>query len=316
MLEETNSNTFNFMLRMDNEYQYMIDFLEQTNSFCIDGRLVRVWVTLMPPHAVNDGNKCSFPTNSPNTPFDDTSFFSTTTKPQVCLDYTAWAQLVGNLALQYPQIVALSVDDFNSPGQLDETLVTEEYVATMTSYMRSVSPRMNFVPVVYFDKMGAEFIMNAAYDDTATYWPDTPLTFDSMLFYFKNDKHPTSDACTPCGFGPPSCYSCIAGTCAEGTVTPNAATEIGEMAALLPAGRKLHVGTYFSGLTDCGAESNVTVQYDYSLLSTVLSQPSVGGATVYTGSPIITWTHFPGLLSCGGPTTNKACAVQSVYGSF
>jgi len=146
----------------------------------------------------------------------------------------------------------------------------------------------SFAPFVYYNliRYGSE------------QWKDLGLTLDSMVFFFRNDKR------TQCIDDTPEC---------ERTVE-NAPDEIRDMAKLVPAGRKLHVGMYFVGL---GGGPLPTPRYDYDLTRFALSMPMVGGTTAYG-------------LECPGdnctdpnpPVCNdfnflnyRYCALQKAYGS-
>jgi len=137
------------------------------------------------------------------------------------------------------------------------------------------------------------------------------LRYRGILFYFRNDRAAAEQTCEPCDV---ECHSCIAGDCAEQTISnftgPVGTGEADVMARLLPPGRKLQVGVYFSGLSGCGVPS---IKYGHDVLELVLSHPSVNGATVYTEHPLVS---TDGEISCPTPLAHKFCAVASVFGSF
>jgi len=187
-----------------------------------------------------------------------------------CWDYLGWAALLGRLAEQYPHLVAVGIDDFSREFKLEPSwhhpTFNGSYLAEFESRSRYDQTWLNVVPTYFYDDAEGQTVSHR--------WPDLPLTHDSMLFYFRNDRvEPEAGTCTPCGFGLPGCLSCIAGTCGEQTI-PNAPEEIADMGALMPYNRMLHVGVYFSGLTGCGTEEDVTVQYSHDVLDLAQSQPS------------------------------------------
>jgi hypothetical protein len=332
-LADTHTNTYNWILRnppnttgYDGDYKELVEFLERTKNFCVDGQQLRVWVTLGSPNMSRECReekdderkcKCSMPTDSPLTAsWNEMAYFSSTPNGEdcrddgteadsppswpsscsnYCTDYTGWANLIGRLAQDYPHLVALGVDDFSH--HIDRTF-TPEYVAAMESRLRRQSPWLNFVPTFYYVE-GSEF--------TGELWPDVIPTFDSVLFYFRNQSEGLGVCAEPkcpvsCWeeFGRDSgcCSYCLAGTCAEATVD-NAPGEFDDMSRRLPTGRKLQAGVYFDGTTACGTPS---AQYDFELLTLALGHPAIGGTTVYQ-------TQNP------ADDVDKYHIVQHLYGS-
>jgi hypothetical protein len=288
-LTQTHANTYSFLLwdTTGDDYLDLVRFLDATKAFCVDGRQLRVWVTLIPPSEVK-GGKCSMAAESPLTPFSESSYF-TGGLPSSCSDYEGWAALLGDLAAQYPHLVAVNVDDFthNVPDPFDGPLL-----ARMESKLRQKAPWMNLSPTAYYRAPGGTPVPEA--------FPDLGLALDSFLFYFRNDKQGQG----PCSSCPPpgSCaYACLNGTCAEKTVV-NAPGEIADLAAALAPGRKLHVGVYATGHSACGTP---TAKYVHDLLTTALEDSHVTGATVYT------------LKHPADPCTSEdmGCVVQDVFGS-
>jgi len=151
------------------------------------------------------------------------------------------------------------------------------YIAEMESRMRSQSSWLNFVPTAYWGDFG-----HGA-------WPDISLTFDTMLFFFRNEKRGAT----------------LDGTRAEPTVK-NAPDEFTDMSRRLPAGRKLQVGVYFGAHSTLGDPS---AKYDYDLVSLVLNSPLLGGSTAYLVF------KKPG-VACTGSNylDDKYCTLQKAYG--
>jgi hypothetical protein len=329
LLTQTHANTYNINLRLPGEYLYLVEFLEATKDFAVDGRQLRVWVTLISAsHGVDlveDGpngprvvwaprsDLCSQPADSPLTAWNDLDFFTAelpfegvnwpwTGPPwntkEDCWDFIGWASLLGQLAQQYPHLVAVGIDDFSRDRSLATSKsyasFTPDYLAEFTSRLRYQQTWLNLVPTFYSE----------AADGTpvSLQWPDLPLTVDSMLFYFRNDRaEPEPETCE----GDEGVF--------EVQTIPNAADptgqgEIAEMAALLSPGRQLHVGVYFTGLGDCGTPS---VEYSHDLLALALSQPAVTGTTIYTASAL--WPDRG--VTCSTPLDNKYCAAQAIYGT-
>jgi hypothetical protein len=264
-LTETHTRTYSFLLwdTTGDDYLNLVRFLEATRDFCVDGDALKVWVTLVPPTEIS-GGKCSRPAESPLTPFSEASFFGAGLGSAACTDYVGWGELLGALATQYPQLVALNVDDFTHNVS---TAFTPEVVAKMVSAMRSQAPWMSFIPTSYYRSEG-NFVFST--------WPDLGATVDSLLFYFRNEKQGAG----PCSACPPpgSCgFACLSGSCAEQTVQ-NLPGEANEVASGL-FGRKIQLGIYATGHSSCGTPS---VSYVRDMLETAMSLPAAGGVTVYT----------------------------------
>lgn len=290
-LAETHATTFNFLVwdETGQDYLDLVSFLEATKDHCVDEQQLRVWVTLVPP-TEHVGARCSTPADSPLTPFAEADFFGGQLGEAACEDYAGWGALLGELAKQYPHLVALNIDDMTH--NID-AVFTPELVAKMESGMRGPAPWMSFVPTFYYSQAG---------QPSAERWPDVGLTLDSILFYFRNQKE-GEGPCSACET-PSACpSSCLAGTCAEQTVD-NFDGEATEMSAMLPAGRPVQIGIYFSGHSACGTPS---AKYDYDVVAEAFAHPAVGGATVYV-------TQYPS-VECVGEAhlTDKGCAVQKLF---
>jgi hypothetical protein len=286
-LNDTHAGTYDYLLwdATGQDYLDFVRFLDATKNTCVDGRQLRVWVTLIPPTEHRDG-RCSTVADSPLTPFDDTSLIG----DAGCEDYVGLAKLMGRLAAQYPHLVAVNVDDFSFSV---DTAFTPEVVARMQSAMRGPAPWLSLVPTLYYAAGGTP---------AADRWPDLGQTLDGVLFYFRNE----AEGAGPCAACPPpgECPgACLSGTCAEATV-PNAPAEIARMASMLPPDRRVHLGAYFSGHSRCGTPSP---RYDADLFEAALALPSIGGVHVYT-------TQHP-RIACAPDTwdTDKGCVVQHVF---
>jgi hypothetical protein len=136
--------------------------------------------------------------------------------------------------------------------------------------MRVLAPWLNFSPFVYYSL------------PHNSDWADLGRTLDSMVFFFRNEKR---NVC----IGPtPEC---------DWTVD-NAPDEIADMSPLLPAGRKMQLGIYFTGLYSEGRPSTgkpPTPWYEYYLARLALNMPTVGSAIAYglqTPGPTCTDFNF------------------------
>lgn len=216
--------------------------------------------------------------DSPLTAWNELTYFKQgATFEERCMDYIAWAKLIGRLAQEYPHLVAVGMDDFMS--QLE--YFPGDYLAEMESGMRSQSPWLNFVPTVYWHKLFPND------------HPDLGLTFDTMLYYFRNEK---------------SGNQCLIGSCGEASVA-NALGEFSDVDNLIPAGRKLQVGVYFGTHSDEPPPGEGTALYDYNLTRLILNQPSLGGATAYPAQ-----TGKSECTELNSHLINKYCALRKAYG--
>ena len=97
---------------------------------------------------------------------------------------------------------------------------------------------------------------------------------------------------------------CLAGACAEQTVL-NVVEELEQVAARLPAWRKLHLGVYASP-HDTGGQPST--KYVYDILPLVLGHPRVSGAVIYDGYPAPTAGE-----NCSEPLSSLGCAVAAAF---
>ncbi|HEY3450359.1 MAG TPA: VCBS repeat-containing protein [Myxococcales bacterium] len=303
-MSDTHTNTYNMMLwdETGKDYLDLVEVLEGTRDFAVDGRKVRLWVTLIPrtesaAHDAGFGLKCSVPADSPLTAWDEKTLFDPSLGNGGCLDFRGWGKALGRLAAQYPQLVAVNIDDFTHNVGWSSIEIHPDTIAAMTAEMRSQAPWLALAPTFYYREGGA-FVLDS--------WPDVGLALDSILFYFRNEKQGVGPcASAACGVpAPAKCTgACLAGTCAEATVA-NAPGEIADMAQGLPGARRLQFGVYASSHSTCGQPSAAYVE---NLLETVLTDPLVEGASVYV------FQHPSG--ACSSPTTDRGCAVQKEYGA-
>jgi len=167
------------------EYLDLIRFLEHTKNTDI-----KVWVTLINPNqsyryqngarVLSEGPyKGSFPANSPYITGDESAHFQTLsghTGVKDPLDYVAWFQLLGKVANQYPNLVAINVDDFSH----NTNVFSESYMGKMLTNLRQQNQQIAFVPTAYYD-----LIQSAAKKYVRNY-------VDGITFYFRNQKARTN----------------------------------------------------------------------------------------------------------------------------
>eukprot|EP01048_Picozoa_sp_COSAG05_P011591 COSAG05_NODE_1102_length_5875_cov_3.746364_4_plen_391_part_00 len=207
----------------------LVAFLRATAGLVVDGEQLRVWVLLVPPsEALLNSTMCQPPADNPYTHANETAVFGNATYSSPA-GYLAWSSLIGQLALQFPHIVAVGIDDFieNIPSTFSPQLL-----AQMTSMMRRLAPWLSFVPVTYYGQFES--------------WPGLPAAIDAPIFFFQNlkqgagpcaqqgcvwgPKHPANFSGCPSSKG--SC-GCLAGKCADSTVL-NFPDELADIAAAMP----------------------------------------------------------------------------------
>lgn len=278
LLAETHTNTINWSLVREDDYPALVELLKATTNTCVDGKQLRVAVTLVPIAGVPDVG-CSLPVDVDATQWNELDYFSPSNGDPFapCKDTLGWASLIGRLASEYPHLVSLGIDDFTH--YLED--YPQEVIAEIQSRMRQQSPWLAFVPTAYYDDL----------DDNP---PDLARTFDTRLYYFRNEKNGI----------------CLEGACGEESVE-NAPGELERAAGFLPVGRKLQVGTYWGHLNKKGIG---TGRNDYDLVRLIRNLPYIDGVTAYPmqvkTSNFVPCNEFNFLEVIDD---NKFCALEKVY---
>lgn len=274
-LTAAHANTFMWWVAQPGDYTALVQFLNDTKGFAVDGQQLRVWLTFVGPKDADPAGSCPQPEATPSlTTWNALDFFAgDNTIVAQCRDMLAWAAVAGRLAQDFPQLVGIGIDDFSD--QLGA--FTPDLIAGMESNMRTRAPWLNFAPTVYYPKA-----------DWSAHWKDMVLSLDSMVFYFRNQKRGV----------------CIGTSTCDSTVG-NAPDEIADMSKFLPRGRKMLLGIYYVALWSEAAPyagQLPTPLYDFELTQIALTQPAVSGTVAYA------------LLSptdCGSPT--NFCALRDAY---
>jgi hypothetical protein len=226
---------------------------------------------------------CSVPANSPITPFNETKLFDMSKGYKGCEDYRAWANVLGQLSLQFPHLRYVNIDDFSD----NLGVFSLELVSEMTSLLHHKVQSNS-----HSNQRGALLVPTVYY---AHYLQATRLPIDGMLYYFRNDKAGTGPcdgaSCpgAPCASKWPE-HACLAGQCAEATTVNLRSELIDVQSALSASGKELHVGVYFSGSAapphyDCATP---TPKYDAQALEQALQMAppvDVSGVMVYGVQP-------------------------------
>ena len=195
-------------------------------------------------------------------------------------------EVFGRLAVLFPHLVAMSIDDFTHDVAPPHGLFTPQLLAEIVNNLHTHSPTISFTPLVYYSQELPVFEQ----------WPDLSLIGDGLAFYFRNQKQGAGPcASASCVWGPSDTTGehaggCLAGICAEPTVT-NVGGEVADIRAWMPQGRPLVVGFYATGHSSLGSP---TARYVREIMPMILSQPGVQGSMVFTM-----------LAPCGGAGRNS-----------
>ena len=92
--------------------------------------------------AAEDG--CEVPFDSAVTSVNETALFG----PQGYNDYAAWGELTGLLAVQFPHLVALNIDDMTDHISSGE--ISAGTIARVTANMRRHAPWLALATATYF----------------------------------------------------------------------------------------------------------------------------------------------------------------------
>lgn len=154
-LKELKATSYNYLIaRADTDWDDLKRFLPIAEQ----ARL-RVWVTILPPSESPPRLKRF------SEPFR--------------LDFEKWGVELARLSLQYPALVAWSIDDFVHNlrvADYNKDPFTPERTRRMVEAARKVNPRFAFVPCVYFKQATPEFCK--------TYGP----LLDGILFPYRSES--------------------------------------------------------------------------------------------------------------------------------
>ena len=128
-LTELNANTYNWLIwQYDKDWDDLHYFLPLAGKYKI-----AVWVTLVPPSESKPKAKWN------SEPFGQ--------------DYIKWSEEVAKLSVKYPNLVALSIDDFVQ----NLGTYTPEYLGKMNQEIDRINPDLNFIPCAYYKYITADF---------------------------------------------------------------------------------------------------------------------------------------------------------------
>ena len=131
-LKELNANTYNWLIWQGaNDWDDLILFMplaKQNN--------ISVWVTLVPPSESKPIAKWS------SEPYG--------------LDYVRWSREIAKLSVVYPNLTALSIDDFVH----NLATYTPAYLGEMMKEIDKVNPNLKFIPCTYYKQITQDFANN------------------------------------------------------------------------------------------------------------------------------------------------------------
>ncbi|MDD2475102.1 MAG: hypothetical protein PHI32_04215 [Dysgonamonadaceae bacterium] len=129
-LNELNANTYNWLIwRGDKDWDDLILFLPEAKKHNIS-----VWVTLVPPSESKPRAKWN------SEPYG--------------MDYIRWSKEIAQLSVAYPNLIALSIDDFAS----NRNTYTPEYLKKMINEIDKFNSDLSFIPCIYYQYFTPEFV--------------------------------------------------------------------------------------------------------------------------------------------------------------
>lgn len=108
---------------------------------------IKVWVTVMPPSLAR-------------------------TRPMYCINFERWAKDIATLSLQYPNLVAWSIDDFGH----NPDFFSNYYMGLIIPAALNVNPKLAFIPCIYYGQSTPVFVKRFK-----------PF-IDGVLFPFRNES--------------------------------------------------------------------------------------------------------------------------------
>lgn len=128
-LKDLNANTYNFLIwKSEKDWDDLQLFLPVAKK-----NRIKVWVTLVPPTESQPKAKWN------SEPFK--------------MDYERWATEIAKLSNKYSNLVAWSIDDFAH----NLNLYTPEYLGKMLANTKSINPKLQFIPCLYYKQITKSF---------------------------------------------------------------------------------------------------------------------------------------------------------------
>lgn len=150
-LSDLNANTYNWLVwKGENDWDDLKLFLPIAKQYHIS-----VWITLVPPSESKPIAKWS------SEPYRT--------------DYVKWCTEIAKLSVEYPNLVAFSIDDFTH----NLTTYTSSYMEEMLSAIDQLNPEFQFIPCSYYKQITPAFV--------STY----QKYFDGILFPYRAESDVT-----------------------------------------------------------------------------------------------------------------------------
>ena len=153
-MADTNVDSFSFSVcdrasGSDNSstaFVQFVRFLHLTTDFAVNGRQLRVALVLDPPTEATEGSGCGPPGDSPLTAWNDTALFDGTHYYNQT-GYATWGELVGRLAVQYPHLVSLDIDDMSHDISPPFLTFTPDVVVSRRRFKSCATPLVKMAGV-------------------------------------------------------------------------------------------------------------------------------------------------------------------------
>lgn len=148
-LNELNANTYNWLIwKGENDWDDLQLFLPIAKK-----NNINVWVTIVP--------------------YSESKPIANWSSEPYQTDYVKWAEEIAKLGLEYPNLKALSIDDFSGWNM---QYYTVEYTSEFVTAMRNINPLLAFVPCIYYN--------STKLTDYTAYLP----YIDGVLFPYKAES--------------------------------------------------------------------------------------------------------------------------------
>jgi hypothetical protein len=104
-------------------------------------------------------------------------------------DYVRWAEEIGRLSLEQPNIVGYVIDDFYTNTQPDR--FSESYVEQMVAAGKRINPKLKFYPLVYFGQPWELFTerFGKLVDGVVAAYPKSRVQVGNALAYLNGQPH-------------------------------------------------------------------------------------------------------------------------------
>lgn len=131
-LKEIHATTYHWLIWMnENDWDDLQIFLPLAKK-----QDIKVWVSVVPPSESKPIARHS------SEPYQ--------------MDYKSWATAIARLSVQYPNLVAWSIDDFAH----NLKVFTKQYTDSCLKGAKAINPKLAFIPCVYYRQISPAFAAN------------------------------------------------------------------------------------------------------------------------------------------------------------